>query len=311
MTFSVDSILQKALRALIVTAMFFSTIALQIVSAEERKQTKAPAKMTLLQKDPALKKIMDKLDERDYPESLNLCNKYISEKPSSPLGYFYRGQIYHLMGQDSRALIDYGTAIKLDPDFGPAYMMRGFLYREMKQYEKSKQDFLKVNKYVPDSSKISSARLDEMYRRYDLSDAKFRKQMPNVQLCQEADQANRAGDIKLALSLYNKGIPNIDAELAKDNDKEFARLFKGNTYYNRAYCYLNLGYYKEALSDLNKSIEYNPNFIESRKNRAKLYELLKRPDLAKLDYKKIVELEADQKNIMEVDLLKNRKKTGT
>jgi tetratricopeptide (TPR) repeat protein len=178
----------------------------------------------------------------------------------------------------------------------------------MKEYEKSKQDFLKVNEFLPDKMKVKPERLDSMYKDYDAKRTKVEKEIPSLKLCKEADQANQGGDIQTALKLYNQVIPKLEIELVKLKDPEEARFIKGNTYYNRAYCYLTSGYYKEALADLNKSIEYSPNFLDSRKNRAKLYELLKRPDLAKPDKDKIVELEAKRKKRLEMLQQKYAKK---
>lgn len=258
-------------------------------------QSKSPK-----QEDPALKAIVEKLKEKDHPAALNLVNKYIQNKPDSPVAYFYRGQIYRMLGKKPQALIDFGTVIKLEPKFASAYLMRASLYREMKEYEKSKQDLLKVNEFLPDKMKAKPERLDAMYKDYDAMRSKVEKDVPSLKLCKEADQANRAGDTKAALKLYNQVLPKLEVELAKLKDQDDARFIKGNTYYNRAFCYLTSGQYKEALADLNKSIEYSPDFLDSRKNRAKLYELLKRPDLAKPDRKKIVELEAIEKKHLEM-----------
>lgn len=277
-------------------------------TAQEKVSTPTLQTKATKPEDPALKAIVEKLKEKDLPAALNLVNKFIVDKPGSPIGYFYRGQIYQTLGQKSQALIDLGTAIKLEPKFAQAYLLRSRLYREMKEYEKSKQDLLKVNEFLPDKMKAKPERLDAMYKDYDAMRSKIEKDIPSLKLCKEADQANRSGDTKTALKLYNQVLPKLEVELVKLKDQDDARFIKGNTYYNRAYCYLTSGYYKEALADLNKSIEYSPNFLDSRKNRAKLYELLKRPDLAKPDRDKIVELEAIKKKHLEMLKQKYAKK---
>jgi putative GTP pyrophosphokinase len=70
------------------------------------------------------------------------------------LVYNHRGMAYFAMGQHRRALNDFSSAIRYDPDSDRGYANRGLCYRVMKRYVRALQDFdlaLKINPTRPDS----------------------------------------------------------------------------------------------------------------------------------------------------------------
>ena len=66
-------------------------------------------------------------------------------------------------------------------------------------------------------------------------------------------------------------------------------------HYNRAANYLEIQSLPEALDDLNKSIEFNPDYATAYFMRGELYTMLKQNKQAKADFKKAAELEPDNK----------------
>ncbi len=70
------------------------------------------------------------------------------------LVYNHRGMAFFAMGQHRRALNDFSSAIRYDPDSDRGYANRGLCYRVLKKYVRALQDFdlaLKINPTRPDS----------------------------------------------------------------------------------------------------------------------------------------------------------------
>jgi putative GTP pyrophosphokinase len=70
------------------------------------------------------------------------------------LVYNHRGMAYFAIGQHQRALKDFSSAIKYDPENDRSYANRGLCYRVMKKFRKALSDFnlaLKINPTQPDN----------------------------------------------------------------------------------------------------------------------------------------------------------------
>ncbi|MGW8313131.1 MAG: tetratricopeptide repeat protein [Desulfuromonadales bacterium] len=70
------------------------------------------------------------------------------------LVYNHRGMAYFAVGQHQRALKDFSSAIKYDPENDRGYANRGLCYRVMKKFRKALSDFnlaLKINPTRPDN----------------------------------------------------------------------------------------------------------------------------------------------------------------
>ncbi len=242
-------------------------------------------------KDPAVVAIDEKLKERDYPQALTLLNKYILAHPKSAKAYLLRSDLYRMMGKDSLQLIDLSTAIEVDPKFIPAYIYRSALLKKLNQPERSRADLHKLHELDPKRfKKIEDKQIDNLFKKVDARNAMIEKEMPFLELFHKAREASTSGDYLKSYELYNKLIPLIPQnrhhfETAKDADR-----FEGMCYYNRSYSFLVTRRYGDALKDLNKCLEKYPDYEDALTNRAKLYELIKRPDLAKKDRDKAAEV---------------------
>ncbi len=68
--------------------------------------------------------------------------------------YYYRGSAYHLKGEHDRAIQDYDQAIRLNPNFPEAFVMRGAAYAFKAyagevQYDRAIQDYDEVIRLDP------------------------------------------------------------------------------------------------------------------------------------------------------------------
>jgi tetratricopeptide (TPR) repeat protein len=61
----------------------------------------------------------------DYTEAIALLSELIDRCPDNPIDYNNRGLIYFQSGEMPKALVDYNTAIQLNPNLASAYNNRG------------------------------------------------------------------------------------------------------------------------------------------------------------------------------------------
>ena len=174
---------------------------------------------------------------------------------------------------------NFEKAIKLNPNLAEAYYFRG---RVQLEHEKAVADFTKAIELKP-----------------DYAEAYFRRGLGN-------DLNNKRA---AALKDYNKALeinPKfIDAYMTRavlyllDNKGQLAiadytKVIElkpdGESYYVRGNSYLEIGEYTKAITDLTKSIQLDPTYYWSYKQRAKAYRQLKKLRLAQADERKAAEI---------------------
>lgn len=79
-----------------------------------------------------------------YDRALAGCNAYIAWEPGDARGYFCRGIARFSLGDLAGASEDYGSALKIKPDFRHAYFFRSKALAAMKQYEGALHDALQA-----------------------------------------------------------------------------------------------------------------------------------------------------------------------
>jgi tetratricopeptide (TPR) repeat protein len=61
--------------------------------------------------------------------------------PGIPLGLVYRGETHRYMGDYDRALADFNEAVRVDPEYAPAYSGRGLTFERSGDIERAKSEF--------------------------------------------------------------------------------------------------------------------------------------------------------------------------
>ena len=77
-----------------------------------------------------------------YDRALAGCNAYIAWEPGDARGYFCRGIARFSIGDLAGANEDYGSALRIRPEFGHAYFFRSKAQAAMNQYEGALRDAL-------------------------------------------------------------------------------------------------------------------------------------------------------------------------
>jgi tetratricopeptide (TPR) repeat protein len=94
--------------------------------------------MLSLQMDISSKKNKNKM--KDAKEAVDLYTKILKTKKTS-LFYFYRALNYSIIKDNTNAIADYTSAIKLNKKHSSAYSNRGMCFFELGEYTKAAKDF--------------------------------------------------------------------------------------------------------------------------------------------------------------------------
>lgn len=77
-------------------------------------------------------------------EALAKFNEVISQAPSNPVAYFYRGAAYEKAGNAEKAVEDYSKAVELKPDFILSLSRLGIILAKKGEYEKAIEYYKKA-----------------------------------------------------------------------------------------------------------------------------------------------------------------------
>lgn len=84
------------------------------------------------------------LDTGKYEEAIEKFTESISEDPSNPIFYYYRGISLEKSGNIDKALEDYQKSMELKPDFILPVSRTGIIYAKQKDFEKAIEFYKKV-----------------------------------------------------------------------------------------------------------------------------------------------------------------------
>jgi tetratricopeptide (TPR) repeat protein len=185
----------------------------------------------------------------DPQKAIEYLNNAI-ELNSQDDGYYYsRGFVYRELGNYNQAIIDFNRAIELNPKVPICYVMQGMTYDDLRNY----------NKAI-----ISYSKAIELYPQSDLA------------ILNRGTSYARLGNYNQALKDYNKVI-ELDPKDAE-------------AYYFRGATYRKLNNYNQAIKDFDRAIELNPQHDRAYVTRGATHSALGNDDQAITDFDKAIEL---------------------
>ena len=209
--------------------------------------------------------------EEDSQERYSMANKALSDynsaarlDPNDPDIFNRRASLYDTYLNDKiAALSDYKKVSELKPNDCWSYFSLGFINHDLKNYESAIQNYTKSISIYPDGMTY--------YRR--------------------AESYIELEKYKEAISDYTKAI-----SISKDTTNESWFVVEHNiidVYWGRAYCYNKLDNYTSAIADLSKIIELTKDDpgAETYLRRAQNYAKLKKNDLAIADFNKAITID--------------------
>ena len=188
--------------------------------------------------------------QNNYNAAIDKCNEAIEINPNYAPAYMIRGAAYGYLEKYQNVIDDLNKAISINSNYAEVYYSRGSAYYYLKDYNRAIMDYTKAIEINPNF---------------------------------ENAYVNR-GNVYNELKQYDKSID------------DFSRAIKINpnmyqAYYNRGNAYNNLQDFDKALSDYTKAIELNPNLAEAYTNRGTIYGVLENNRQAVSDFSKAISLD--------------------
>lgn len=172
-----------------------------------------------LNENPETKEALQAMNAAEQKES----EQREKEKSLTAQDYFRRGFRATEEGRKEDAVNEYTEAIKLDPDYIPAYNNRGNLYRDLNEHEKAFKDFNKAIELDPLYAKAYNNR-GLLYQ--DLRDRENALQDYN-----KAIELNPA----YAVAYRNRGLLYVELEELDKAVEDYTQAIQQDPKYKRAY----------------------------------------------------------------------------
>jgi tetratricopeptide (TPR) repeat protein len=246
----------------------------------------------------------------EYWKAIDDMSKAVDINPDYSYAYHSRGFLYVFTYEYIKALNDLNNAIRLDEGNIRAYYIRGIVKFFLKQYNESLDDYDYALEHEPDNTEVMGYKALSYYRLkkyhavieilnkaiaidqyegyyYLLGETFF--EMGNYPMALEYfDRAIKVNN-KFAKTYGSRGFVHQKTgnyeEAIKDfteviqlnnteNDTRHSFLNRSRAYYDRAQFYNDFKKYKEAISDLNISIEINSSYAGAYNLRGEIYKTL-------------------------------------
>jgi tetratricopeptide (TPR) repeat protein len=228
------------------------------------------------------------IQQGDYDAAIKVFNTALGEDPDNFSVIAIRGSTYMRKGEHEKALADYTRMIALDPQDPDGWNSRGNLYHQLGEYDKAIADCTQcIPLSPPGYGTCWSNRGISYYAKGDL-DAALADLNKSIECWSEPDYTQKATDdaervLLLAQLEYIGGkdlVPQADALLRglRSNRDEVDVLMAKSF----GLCAKNDA--QEAIEDLSRAIDLEPNNAEAYYQRGLAYTLMGETDKALSDY---------------------------
>ncbi|KAA8569155.1 hypothetical protein MFRU_004g00080 [Monilinia fructicola] len=261
---------------------------------------------------------------KDYPRAIDLYGKAILCKPD-PIFYSNRAACYNALGEFEKVIEDTTAAINLDSEYVKALNRRANAYEHTERYSEALLDFTASCIIDGFRNEQSAQSVERLLKKVAESKAKFileakDKKLPSptfvtnylqsfrskpapaglddtVELSEETGKGQLQLGLRAMAKKTNEGYEDASAAFEKALDlgdlgehEAFAYNMRGTFRYLR-------GVQLDALNDLSKSIELEPDYTQSYIKRASMHLELGDKDAAAADFDKAMEQHDDDPDI--------------
>ena len=176
------------------------------------------------------------------------CARTVELAPGYGYAYNNRAWAYYFLGRYDEALSDLDRALELGPVDGPAYYARAIVHEQLGRYDEAIEDYTSAIELDPEYALAYNNRA-WVY-------------------CQKGEYAMALEDVEKALSSIG-------------DDESFVIPIALTT---RGNIYRGLKRYDEAMADIERALELNPDFFWAYYSRGLLYRELGKKKKAKEDF---------------------------
>ncbi|MDR2717539.1 MAG: tetratricopeptide repeat protein [Treponema sp.] len=246
------------------------------VSVEEA--TRASVTRLNVRSDAAARRMIAAIARQQT--STKVAKYGVSEKttPQTAGTFIDRGIMFASRGEFEMAIADFTEALKLDPNMGAAYKLRGAaLYASVSRIIYVADDFGSIITYVPEGQ--ISMNQTHAYEQVIADYTQAIRLNPNDAIA----YANR-GNAYSDKSDYDRAIADYTQAIRLNPNYTIA-------YANRATAYIGKSDLDRAITDYNQAIRLDPNNVIAYYNRGKTYDTKKDYDRAIADYTQAIRLD--------------------
>jgi len=231
---------------------------------------------------------LESYDNGKYRTAIEHFTRAIWEDPVNAELYFYIANAKVKLKHKKEAIVDYTTAIKLDPEM-KYYQNRGLAFIELEEYSNAINDF---NEALIFDSTNPTLYFNRGYT--EALSGNFEKAIKDYSKAILHDSANakayvNRGDIWSAVGDHQKAIFDFTSAISLNKRDELA-------YFNRANEFVKIGMFEQAFDDYSKAILLNPSYVEYYFFRAELKAGAGDFLSAAADYTKIISLQPNNGN---------------
>ena len=167
---------------------------------------------------------------------------------SRATAYRMRGREHRIAGRYEQALVDFGRAWRLQPQYAAVFAGRGETYRLMGRYEEALADFGRAIELDPEDDWAIASR-GQTYQALGRFDEALADLSHAIELDPKVDWAIVSrGQTYQALGRFDEAFADQTRAIELDPDNAWAVAWRGETYRL-------MGRYEEALADFNCAIE--------------------------------------------------------
>ncbi len=189
-----------------------------------------------------------------YDQSISYLNSVLKEDIHNPKAYFMKGMNFKEMGDTTKSISSFQTAIEQQPDYYEPFMQLGIIYS-------TKNNPLALQ-YFDGAIRIKPQSEEALYGRgmwYQEHAKDYDKAIQDYTSITQMNPKNRNAHFALGfihynyLKVYNEAIKHYTRAI--DADPNFADAF-----YNRGVCYETLGDIAAAKGDYEKALDIRPDY---------------------------------------------------
>lgn len=203
-----------------------------------------------------------KISEKEYKKAIELCDKQIALGEDLPNAYYHKAKAFYELATDDEnlnrksddikaALSLINQAITLNDKKDDFFLLSGDINCELKRYKRAEFDYSQAIEIKPtDYNYYVRGKFFSELEKYELAVKDFTeviKIYPN-----DYESFQELAYCWLQLDQFEKAIFYYDKAIQEEEREDF--------YFFRGVCFKNLRQYKNAIEDIEKAIEINPEF---------------------------------------------------